>query len=65
MNYLGKKINLNASFMLSGVINWEIVIETFGEYLEKEKNNKLDHDEETLVNLFYSKYNFFKKLNNF
>ena len=65
MNYLGNKINLNASFMLSSIINWKIIIESFNEYLEKEKNNNLAHDEETLVNLFYSKYNFFKKLNNF
>ena len=45
--------------------NWKIIIETFNEYIEKEKNNNLAHDEETLISLFYNKYNFFKKLNNF
>ena len=37
MNYLGNKINLNASFMLSNINNWKIIIETFNEYIEKEK----------------------------
>ena len=65
MNYLGNKINLNASFMLSNIENWKIIFNIYNDYLESEKNKNLAHDEETIINLFYPDISFFKKMNNF